>query len=410
MTPVEAGRLFLAIAALLFVVGGHLLAKSVSGRRSWLGVILPLLFYNSMLLYGFINFVFGFGVFMVAYALWLRRRAEMSSLHTVALAALLVLAYLCHLAAFGLLSTAIVVTVVFDRLFGRTTRAAGTRALIAFLPSLVLLVYGAQARGGSGGMAWGTLKGKVQVLGGVFLTYDYRLDAAWIGGALVIALVAVACSRSVSIEPSFAALAIVFALLSLLLPHSLITASNVDARVVPATVAFCLCAVRLSLAPRVAAGLAVCVVLLAASRVAVVADQWRSISGKISAQVHALDDALPRNADVYSLFPEGAPQIDKRERAYTHLASYATIDRNAHVSRTFAERSQQPLVSRVDEIAALNSVAPLTVNLATLRRYAYVWTYEPPSTVRRQLASRCVTVYDRDGFYLCRRRAGSASP
>ena len=93
--------------------------------------------------------------------------------------------------------------------------------------------------------------------------------------------------------------------------------------------------------------------LLAGSRVAVVAHQWQGISDKIATQVQALDEALPRNADVYSLFPEGAPQIDKRERAYAHLASYATINRNAHVSRTFAERSQQPLVSRVDELAAL---------------------------------------------------------
>ena len=65
LTPVEAGRAFLAIAALLYVAGGHLLAKAAAGRRSWLGVILPLLFYSSLLFYGFINFVFGFGVFLV---------------------------------------------------------------------------------------------------------------------------------------------------------------------------------------------------------------------------------------------------------------------------------------------------------------------------------------------------------
>lgn len=407
LTPVEAGRAFLAIAALLFVAGGHLLAKAAAGRRSWLGVILPLLFYSSMLLYGFINFVFGFGVFLVAYALWLGWRAEMTYRRVAALSALLVVAYLSHLAAFGLLSIAIVVTVLFEMARRRTNRTASIRSLLAFVPSLILLVYGAEARGGRGGVAWGSPLEKVQVLGGMLLSYSHRVDALWIGGVVIVALAALVLSRSITIEPLFAALAIVFAVVFLLLPPTLITASNVDARIVPAVIAFALCAVRLSPTPRAAAALAICVVALAAGRITVITAQWRSISDTVAAQVHSLDAALPRNADVYSLFPEGGPQIDKRERAYAHVASYATINRNAHVSRTFAERSQQPLVSRVDELAAIDAVPPFTMNPATFRRYSYVWTYEPSLAVRRQLQGRCIRVYDRDGFYLCRRRSSN---
>ena len=160
-------------------------------------------------------------------------------------------------------------------------------------------------------MAWGSLQGKVTVVGGMFLSYDYKLDALWIGGLLVVAAAAVVLSRSIAIEPAFAALTVAFALLYLLLPHSLITATNVDARVVPAAVAFFLCAIRLSLAPRVAALLAVCVVLLAGSRVVVIERQWHDISNKIAVQVQLLDAALPRDANLYSLFPEGGAQIAK---------------------------------------------------------------------------------------------------
>lgn len=404
LTPLDAGRMFLATAAVLYAVGGHLLARAAARRRSWLGVVLPFLFYTSMLFYGFINFVFGFGVFLVAFGLWLQWRAEMSSARVVTVSGLLVAAYLSHLAAFGLLSLAIVITTALDQMLGRTTRGAAVRSIAAFLPSVALLVYSTEARGSSsGGMSWGSIQEKAQVLGGMFLTYDRRLDALWLGGIVVVALLAIALGRRVRIEPAFAALAITFAFLYVLLPHSLITATNVDARLVPAAVAMALCAVQLSLRPQVAAALAMCVVALAGSRVAVIAYQWHGISDKISTQVKLLDAALPRNADVYSLFPEGSAQVSKRERPYAHLASYATIDRNAHVSRTFAERSQQPLVSRVDEIAAIDSVAPFTVNLATLRRYEYVWTYKPTPTVRRQLRGRCVSIYDTDGFYLCRR-------
>ena len=130
MSPVAAGRLFLAIAALLYVIGGHLLAQAAAGRRSWLGVVLPLLFYSSMLFYGFINFVFGFGVFLVAFALWLRWRAEMTYLRTGLLAGLLVAAFLCPPRGFRLVGAC-------DRRHARrsTGRSDGRRAPPAFVPS-----------------------------------------------------------------------------------------------------------------------------------------------------------------------------------------------------------------------------------------------------------------------------------
>jgi hypothetical protein len=359
-----------------------------------------------MVFYGFINFVFGFGVFLVGFALWLRWRNDMSPARTLSVAALLVLSYLSHLAAFGLLGLAIVATIVFDELRGRSDRRGAIRSLGAFAPAIALLAYSTVARGSSGGgIVWGTPREKAQVAAGMYSTYDHRLDALWLGGALVLALAGVALSRRVELDPLAAVLTAVFALCFLLLPPSLITASNVDARVIPGVLALFLCAVRISPRPGVAASLCVCAVLLGGSRVAVIAVQWQHLSTKIASQVRRLDASLPRNADVYSLFPEDAPQIDKRERSFTHLASYAAIDRNAHVSRTFAERSQQPLVSRVDELTALDAVPPFTVNFATFRRYSYVWTYEPGATVRRQLHGRCTTVFDTRGFYLCRRRA-----
>jgi hypothetical protein len=401
LSPIEAGRLFLATAVLLYVTGGHLLAKAAAGRRSWLGVILPFLFYSSALFYGFINFVFGFGVFLVAFALWLRWRIGITYGRTAVISALLVVAFLSHLAAFGLLAVAIVVTIAFDRRLGRTSSSG--RSLLAFLPALALFAYSSEARGSKGTMSWGSLVEKAHVLAGTFLSYNYKLDALWILGVVAIAVVAVVLARSITIEPAFATLAALLALIFVLLPHTLITATNVDARPVPAAVAFFLCAIRLSLPPRIAATLAIGVVALGVGRVAVIKAQWRTISDEIAAQVQALDTALPRNANVYSLFPEGGAQVDKRQRPYAHIVSYATIDRNAHVSRTFAERSQQPLVSRVDEAAAENAAPPFTVNPATFRRYSYVWSYKPGPVVRRQLQGRCVRVYARSGFYLCRR-------
>ena len=184
LTPAEAGRCFLAVAVLLYVIGGHLLAQAAAGKRSWLGVILPFLFYSSALLYGFVNFVFGFGAFLVVYALWLRWHGRMTYRRTAAVAALLlVVAYLSHLAAFGLL-------VDLDRRHRRIRLSRGTDVAHRLRPdSLAGVPPRARAarlqrrrRAGAAEPRLGDRREKAHALGGSYLSYDYKLDALWIAG------------------------------------------------------------------------------------------------------------------------------------------------------------------------------------------------------------------------------------
>ena len=115
LTPVEAGRCFLAVAALLYVDRRAPARKAAAGKRSWLGVILPFLFYSSALFYGFVNFVFGFGAFLVVYGLWLRWHGRMTYRRTAAVAALLLVSLTSPTwRPSACSSTAIVVTVAFD--------------------------------------------------------------------------------------------------------------------------------------------------------------------------------------------------------------------------------------------------------------------------------------------------------
>jgi len=394
LSPVAAGRLFLCATALLYVLGGHLLAAATRGRRSWLGVVLPLVLYSSMLLLGFLSFVFGFALFLIAYALWFAGRPEPSDARVAAVAALALAAVVSHLAAFGLLSVAVAATSVADLAEGRATRRGLLRSAAAFVPSCVFLLVSLTERGSSGGTDWGSAAVKAKPVAGFFLTYGRGADALLLGAILACVVIALVAARARSVRWSVASAALALAGLYVVVPHSLATATDVDTRLVPAVVVLGLCSVRLSLPPRLAAGLAVAVVVVAVVRLGYVTHEWRQIGGAIGRQVALLDRSLPRNADVYSVFPQGASWIGRNERAYAHVASYATIDRNAHVSRTFALAAQQPLVARRPE--------PYDLEPAALGRYGFVWTYEPDAAVLRALRGRCAPVYDRDGFYLCR--------
>jgi hypothetical protein len=397
LSPLDAGRLFLALTSLLYVLGGHLLATAMRGRRTWLGVVLPLVLYSSMLFLGFLSFVFGFALFLIAYAAWLSWRDRLTNGRVAVVAALAAATLVSHLAAFGLLATAVAVSALAAG--GRRTRAALVRTAAAFVPAAGLLVVMLAERGDRGGTDWGTAASKAKPVAGLLLTYDRRVDLVLLAAAAACGGVALAVARRRALVRPAAWTALAVAALYLALPHVLATATDVDTRLLPALAVLAACTPALTLAPRAAAVLAVAAVAIGVARLAYVTHEWREIGGRIERQVALLDRSLPPNADVYSLFPRDAARIGRSERAYAHVASYATIDRNAHVSRTFARRAQQPLVARVPE--------PYDFAADALGRYDYAWTYEPDDRLRRELRDRCTEVYDTGGFYLCRIARGA---
>ena len=71
-----ASKIFLILTVLLFITGCHQLGTAIHGRPTWL--VLPSLFfvYNSMLFYGFVNYIVGVSVFCLALAFRLRLRVK----------------------------------------------------------------------------------------------------------------------------------------------------------------------------------------------------------------------------------------------------------------------------------------------------------------------------------------------
>jgi hypothetical protein len=92
-----AGRVLLAVALLLPVIGTVLYSNVVFGRRSYWSVAVCLVAYNGLFLLGFMNFQIGIGLALVCAAAWLRWR-ETHPGFTVAIGATCaVLLFFCHL-------------------------------------------------------------------------------------------------------------------------------------------------------------------------------------------------------------------------------------------------------------------------------------------------------------------------
>lgn len=76
---VVSGQIFLTLLALVYFLGCSELAQAAWGQPQWLALVAGLTLYNATLLWGFVNYLFGLGLFFLAFAVWLRLRRRLTA-------------------------------------------------------------------------------------------------------------------------------------------------------------------------------------------------------------------------------------------------------------------------------------------------------------------------------------------
>jgi hypothetical protein len=365
-----SGKLFLSLAAVLYVVGCSEVGRALTGKPSWLALVSAFTFYNSSLLFGFANFIFGLSVFLCAFAFWLRYRNTMSPLRFLICCLLSIAAFFAHLSAVVILAAACVTIALIE--FVRDRKILSLIVKVIWLACPVLLMAGFMKSSGSvGKIEWGTLSHKLFSLLEPIRSYNTATDVAVIVILLVCAFVAL---RGSKVHFTAAAGLVLFALF-LITPRDLFTASAVDARyVVPGFLLL-----LLSIEPRsgrwqkVAIALAFVTMIM---RTAKITADWFAISRR-SEHVLAMGQVLPQNARIYAV-QQGTDVDTKLDRGFMHIIQFWTLWHGAYISSLFASPRQQPLVFRQYPCAGLSERECFT-------KYDYVWTYDPSASLRNNL-------------------------
>jgi hypothetical protein len=353
IVPPFARVLPLDIAAKLFLVmifglmtGGVIWLNRVAsgGWRLW--PLLGFLFlYNRILLWGFVNYLFGIGAALGGTALWLaleRRRwwLRVPSSSLVAFAC-----FLSHLAAFGFYALVILSVETLPavaELRARQWRALGRRIAIAapqFVTPAVLLL-GVRHGAPRGTVSYAGLWRKADLLFSVFDNYDRAFDLACF--AMFLALIGgLVWTRRLGMDRRLATAAGIVLAVYLLLPSQMYGGSGADHRV---PIALFLLLIAAS-APRFASRhIATAVGMVAAAilviRLGVIERVWREADRVYSADLGGID-ALPRGsklavvhpADLFHVVP--VPEV--------HLAVLAIPRRGVFVPTLFAIPGQQPV-------------------------------------------------------------------
>ena len=407
-----AAKIFLVLTILLFVAGCHRLGRAIHGSPAWLALPCCFLVYNSNFLYGFVNYVFGVGLFCVTLSYWLEWRGRLNVWRFLLVTLLVVCSYFAHLSTYSFLGATFVVVAAWDYRAGGESLTKAVLKLAPLVFPAALFVLFMRGGGKDGWIGWNTPAGKAVGLLSPVLTYNYALDACVLAALAAIASVALVLARRGGglrvVWPTFAA-GLALLLLYFLSPRAALGGSAVDIRFILPCVLLCVLSLKLSLRGRAGEFLLLAVLCLSCVRVAGVWKTWAGLSRRIAAEV-ARFDVLPDGARVYPMvvMPRDVHR-EKVARSFRHLAHYTTTSRHAFVPTLFTIDGQQPIHfrerPRFVEAGSYSSEEWRELSprwLGYLDDYDYLWSYGMDDSLRAIVETRCTKVYEEDGFSLWR--------
>jgi hypothetical protein len=340
--PLEwAGKVFVLIFLALLPAGAAFLHRVATGQWSVWPLFAFVFLYNHLLVWGFLNYLCGLGLALMAFAVWLALASRPAALRAGAAALCALVLFFAHLMAcvvFGMLIAGHEIGAIWRarefsarRVLGRAV--AGGLPFVA--PLTILLSTG--LGGGLGDIAY---EGILRRLGLAMFEGHPVLDVA--ATLIVLGLAAIGYGRGfVAVVPALRVPLLVLALAYVLAPARLAGAHGIDERF-PLAFALVLAAGTVSAAAsarvlRVAVlvGLAIFVVRTAALEI----DCERA--NQVYPRLIAMLDQVPRGGRLAVAF--GSNDIGPGGLPLNHLPTLAVLRRDAFVPTLFTYAGQQPL-------------------------------------------------------------------
>ena len=404
-----AGKIFLVLTILLFVTGCHQLGKVIHGRPTWLVLPCVFFFYNSMLLYGFVNYMFGIALFCITVAFRLKLRGRWTKKGFLVLTLLSLLAFFAHLSAYAFLGVTFVVVTAWDYFSRKEKLYSAVFSLTPLTVPLACFVVFMNGNGTLGHLELNTVRGKLIGMLALVLSYKYLFDLFFIAGCLGIFIVLVTKIQSLQVDWVIFTCGAIFAVFYLLSPKVLFGSSAADARFILPAALLLTFSLKVSTLPQTKKVLLWMFVLLASVRVVFIWRTWITLDERIAPHVESLKK-LPLGARVYPIFvlPEDK-QTQKTERSFEHVVLYATIYRQAFVPTLFHYPGAMPLLFRSSPqyVAPNEQQTEQWVQLSDewiplLANYDYVSGHRVDGKLEKLLRNRCTKIDESGTFSLWR--------
>lgn len=345
------GRLFVILTMVLFVGGTYTLHRVIHGRTGLWPAVTLLFVYNKVLAWGFLNFLFGAGLYLFAFAGWIWVRERWSWGPRIAVfSGVAVALFFTHMFALGIYALSIG-GYELGRSLARRERpwrdhlADWSQSGAQFVLPTALWVF--SATGSDGSLAiFGGVWSKVIAVASMSIFHDIGVGVMSFFFVLVLVIGGV-LTRSFRLQPTMTMPLIVLGIATLAMPVWLFGSWAVDIRLPPVLAAVAVASVRFERRRRLFAD----VMVMLGSTLLVM--KLYSIAGMVPRHDRQIDEL---RAAVAATIPKGAALLNAADfpikdpdfrlefsQIYYHPAAYTVIDRSLFLSFLFTDREKQPL-------------------------------------------------------------------
>ncbi len=366
MSTENAGKVFIGLTFALLAGGVMTFHAALQRRWSPWPLLAFFFLYNSVFLWGFLNYLFGLGLALFACALWIRLR-ERSAVLVIPLFSLITTGlFFAHLFAFGVFAMVVLSYEVAQWWNQRHEYIPDLgkpwwKAVPTLVLPLILLLLSPTFKSNPDNdpfwyrglkppaVVFLPLATKLEALKGTLRTEHLTLDR--VTGVVLFALLAIGLARRrCSVLPSMYLPLGVLALATAAMPSSIGTTALVDIRMPIALVLFAIASSDWPLTSRRWPVLVALILgMLFVVRMAAITDDWRGTDRHYRQFVHQLDQ-LPEGArllsgiklaafDAYSHADGRIPEI----MPMNNLACWGVLRRSLFVSNMFTAPGQQPI-------------------------------------------------------------------
>lgn len=410
-----ASRIFLSLIVTLFAIGVHSMGFAINNDRPhWNALVSMFFLYNFTFSYGFVNYMFGLGVFFITLALWLRWRSAWTFNRLVVLSLLAMICYVSHLSAFVFLGIGLVSFTGLHLAKTKTFRFEhGIGLLPLALPTCAYLLYSLTMEQHSPMSWWHPLiTKKATGLMYPFLSYDLIIDLSLSVMLVLLLLISLRLKVTNLVSREMLLVGGIFLGLYAIAPMSGgAQASYVDRRFLLPAVIWLVLSVRIDQSMRVGRYVMIGLLSLSVFRVGEVWVYWNRIGQEVQGQVQMLQQ-LPNGARLYPMIvhDQSASLTWLREMHLFFTAHYATIYRHAFVPTIYASKIQNPIYLRSRDTGYVQMERDSSLDQVNwdeiASRYDYVWGYKIPQEFKDFLVARADLVAQSGNTMLMRIRKG----
>lgn len=340
-------KIMVSATIALMLAGVMLLSRAAHGRWSAFVLVTAPLLLNRTLLSGFINYLSGIGVCLMGAAAWIALRDRGPVVRMLVLGVFAVGLCAIHLFACGVLGIIVVAielaTVLEHQVTLQRLFAAVVMPAIAFIPAFLIVAFVAPHPGFH--IVYGTVARHLAAFA-VPLTYA-PVEQAIGFVAVGIAVLAFWASGRVHVDRRLALAALLLALVQMVIPSELGTATVVDHRLPVAFWFVVVCAFNVRV-EKTSTGVAFIVLVAAvfAMNVAIVQARWTKENVVYDEADHDMM-ALPGTARVATAYP--ATGLDKATRpdvALYYMPAFDFVPRGGFTQILWTIPDQHPLIMR----------------------------------------------------------------